>query len=80
MGSAYPARRAYAVDVRIGDEQRGVPELRPDSVYNRDADVIGERFDIGVDVLTVIAETASEGCIDFETMRRSSSRPTWARC
>ena len=27
----------YAVDVRIGDEQRGVPELRPDSVYNRDA-------------------------------------------
>ena len=31
--------------------------------------VIGERFDIGVDVLTVIAETASEGCIDFETMR-----------
>ncbi|MYA87601.1 MAG: MMPL family transporter, partial [Boseongicola sp. SB0662_bin_57] len=59
----------YAVDVRIGDEQRGVPELRPDSVYNRDADAIGERFDIGVDVLTVIAETAAEGCIDFETMR-----------
>ena len=59
----------YAVDVRIGDEQRGVPELRPDSVYNRDANVIGERFDIGVDVLTVIAETATEGCIDFETMR-----------
>ena len=59
----------YAVEVRIGDEQRGVPELRPDSVYNRDADVIGERFDIGVDVLTVIAETATEGCIEFETMR-----------
>ncbi|MXY33886.1 MAG: MMPL family transporter, partial [Boseongicola sp. SB0664_bin_43] len=59
----------YAVDVRIGDEQRGVPELRPDSVYNRDADVVGERFDIGVDVLTVIAETAAEGCIEFETMR-----------
>ena len=59
----------YAVDVRIGDEQRGVPELRPDSVYNRDANVIGERFDIGVDVLTVIAETSTEGCIEFETMR-----------
>ncbi|MDE0211593.1 MAG: MMPL family transporter, partial [Boseongicola sp.] len=59
----------YAVDVRIGDEQRGVPELRPDSVYNRDANAIGERFDIGVDVLTVIAETSPEGCIDFETMR-----------
>ncbi len=59
----------YAADVRIGDEHRGVPELRPDSVYNRDAAVIGERFDIGVDVLTVIAETSTEGCIDFDTMR-----------
>ena len=59
----------YAVDVRIGDEHRGVPELRPDSVYNRDAAVIGEKFDIGVDVLTVIAETSTEGCIEFETMR-----------
>ncbi len=59
----------YAVDVRIGDEHRGIPELRPDSVYNQDASVIGEKFDIGVDVLTVIAETSAEGCIEFETMR-----------
>ena len=59
----------HATDVRVGDEHRGVPELRPDSVYNIDAAVIGERFSIGVDVLTVIAETASEGCIDYDTMR-----------
>ncbi len=60
----------FAADVRIGDEHRGVPELRPGSVYNIDALVIGERFSIGVDVLTVIAETMPEGCIDYDAMRR----------
>ena len=59
----------FAVDVRVGDEHRGVPELRPDSVYNTDASEIGKRFSIGVDVLTAIAETMPEGCIDYETMR-----------
>ena len=58
-----------ATQVRVGDEHRGVPELRADSAYNRDAAVITERFEIGVDVLTVIAETVEEGCIDYEVMR-----------
>ena len=58
-----------AMQVRVGDAQHGVPELRPDSVYNRDTAAIAERFEIGVDVLTVIAETAPEGCIDYEVMR-----------
>ena len=64
---------ARAPDVRIGDQHRGVPELRPDSTYNRDTAAIAERFDIGVDVLTVIAETEPEGCIDYgivETLDR----------
>ena len=59
----------HATQVRVGDEQRGVPELRPDSVYNLDTAAIAERFEIGVDVLTVIAETVAEGCIDYEVMR-----------
>ncbi len=59
-----------ATGVRIGDAHQGVPELRPDSVYNTDALIIGERFNIGVDVLTVIGETQPEGCIDYETMHR----------
>ena len=58
----------YAPEVRVGDEHRGVPELRADSVYNLDSAVITEHFEIGVDVLTVIAETGEEGCIDFEVM------------
>ena len=58
----------FAPQVRVGDEHRGVPELRADSVYNVDSAVITDRFDIGVDVLTVIAETVEEGCIDHEVM------------
>ena len=58
----------HAPEVRIGDQHRGVPELRPDSVYNLDTAAIAERFDIGVDVLTVIAETAPEACIDYRVM------------
>ena len=57
-----------AMEVRVGDEHHGVPELRADSTYNIDTAVITERFDIGVDVLAVIAETVKEGCIDYEVM------------
>ena len=58
----------YAPQVRVGDEHRGVPELRPDSMYNLDSAAITEHFEIGVDVLSVIAETIEEGCIDYEVM------------
>ena len=58
----------FAPQVRVGDEHRGVPELRADSVYNLDSAVITDRFEIGVDVLSVIAETEKDGCIDFEVM------------
>ena len=59
----------YAPQVRVGDEHKGVPELRANSTYNVDSGVITDRFEIGVDVLTVIAETVQEGCIDYEVMR-----------
>ncbi len=59
----------YARQVRVGDEHQGVPELRADSVYNLDSAAITDRFEIGVDVLTVISETVTEGCIDYEVMR-----------
>ena len=59
---------SYAPMVRIGDQHHGVPELRPASTYNLDTAAIVERFEIGVDVFTVIAETKSEGCIDYEVM------------
>ena len=52
----------------IGDLHRGVPELRADSRYNRDTALVTSKFSIGVDILTVIAETKPEGCVDFGVM------------
>jgi uncharacterized protein len=52
----------------IGDTQTGVPELRPDSRYNRDNDVITSRFSIGVDVLTAIVESRQPVCISHDLM------------
>lgn len=54
--------------VRIGDLQRGVPELRQESRYNRDTREITKRFSIGVDILTVIAETKPQGCTDYDVL------------
>lgn len=50
--------------VQIGDTHAGVPELRPDSRYNRDSALITRKFNIGVDVLSVIVESVPNGCID----------------
>jgi uncharacterized protein len=57
-----------ARQVQIGDMHRGVPELRADSRYNLDTEVITSKFSIGVDILNVITETAPEGCVDHEVM------------
>ena len=56
-------------DVKIGDLQRGVPELRPDSQYNRDTAIITDKFSIGVDIINVIVETIPNGCVDYGIMK-----------
>jgi uncharacterized protein len=52
----------------IGDTQSGVPELRADSRYNRDSNIITQKFSIGVDILTVIVETQEPACTSHELM------------
>lgn len=52
----------------IGDTQTGVPELRADSRYNRDNDVITSKFSIGVDVLTAIVESQEPVCVRHDLM------------
>jgi predicted RND superfamily exporter protein len=52
----------------IGDTQAGVPELRADSRYNRDSDIITQKFSIGVDILTVIVEATDPVCIRYDAM------------
>ena len=55
-------------DVTIGDLHRGVPELRGDSRYNTDSEVISSKFSIGVDTIVLIIETIREACIDYDVM------------
>jgi predicted RND superfamily exporter protein len=52
----------------IGEVGRGVPELRPDAVYNRDVRAIAENFDLGVDLLTPVAEAEPNACTDYAAL------------
>ena len=54
--------------MRIGDQHHGAPELRAESAYNQDVVAIVQRFEIGVDVFTVFAESQPEACIDHNMM------------
>ncbi|MCC6172597.1 MAG: MMPL family transporter [Gammaproteobacteria bacterium] len=56
-------------DAVIGDATAGVPELRPDSRYNIDSQVITREFSIGVDILTVIVETREPACVSHTLMK-----------
>jgi len=66
FGTGFYKANEYA----IGDVHEGVPELHPDSRYNRDSARINGLFSVGVDVLTVIVETRPDACIDFDILDR----------
>ncbi|MGH8441331.1 MAG: efflux RND transporter permease subunit [Nevskiaceae bacterium] len=55
-------------DLTVGDSQAGVPELRPDSRYNKDTLAVVSNFALGTDIFKVLAETDPEGCIKHEVM------------
>ncbi|MES2262801.1 MAG: FAD-dependent oxidoreductase [Pseudomonadota bacterium] len=59
-----------ARQLQIGDIGAGAPELRADSRYNRDHAAIISQYNVGVDVLSVIAETRVEGdaCLNYPVM------------
>jgi predicted RND superfamily exporter protein len=57
-----------ATQIKIGDLHAGVPELRADSQYNIDTDVITKHFSIGVDVITTIIEAHPEACTEHQIM------------
>jgi uncharacterized protein len=54
--------------LKIGELHKGVPQLRPDSRYNVDSGIVGEKFAIGVDQLKVIAEVDPQACVDYPVM------------
>jgi len=55
-------------DLQIGDSQKGVPELLPDSRYNNDNAAIVSNFALGTDLIKVIAETDADACIKAGVM------------
>jgi predicted RND superfamily exporter protein len=56
--------------LRVGDYGIGVPELRPESRYNRDNALIVDKFRIGVNTLGVVAQTSGVqgACTQYEVM------------
>lgn len=91
-GFTEPRRAAWAIGVsavlfvvglwlaqgmKIGDSEVGVPELRPQARYNQDAVLISERFALGVDVLTVVAETTPNACTENYDVMETIDRFAW---
>ncbi len=63
--------------LQIGDSQAGVPELRPDSQYNKDAEVISSEFSLGVDSISVIAEAPAQACTEDYLAMENIDRFAW---
>ncbi len=57
-------------ELQVGDSQAGVPELLPDSRYNKDTAAVTANFAIGTDVMKVIAETDPEACVKYSVMEQ----------
>ena len=55
-------------DLKIGDLDPGAPELRPDSVYNRDNAYITDHYQLSSDQFAVIVTTPDQGLVNYETM------------
>jgi hypothetical protein len=63
--------------MKIGDSEVGVPELRAESRYNQDAVFISEKFALGVDVLTIVAETIPDACTENYNVMETMDRFAW---
>ena len=61
--------------VQIGDTTEGVPELRPDSRFNRDARQIARDFWLSTDIFTVVAETFPDAWSEHRRWPRPTALP-----
>jgi predicted RND superfamily exporter protein len=66
-----------AQGMKIGDSEAGVPELRPEARYNQDALYIADKFSLGVDLLTVVAETVPNACTESYPVMDAIDRFAW---
>lgn len=64
-------------EMQIGDSQPGVPELREDARYNQDARLIADKYSLGTDLISVIAETVPEACTESYAVMEAIDRFAW---
>ncbi|GGO85307.1 membrane protein [Marinobacterium nitratireducens] len=58
----------FSQDLKIGDLDRGAPELRADSRYNRDNNYITDHFSTSTDLLTVFAGMPDGQCNTYKAI------------
>jgi predicted RND superfamily exporter protein len=63
----------YKQGIKVGDLDRGAPELRADSQYNRDNAFIIDNYSTSADVLVVMVKTPSEQCTQYDVLRAMDS-------
>ena len=70
VGGAVCLLAGIAISSRlsIGDLDRGAPELRADSRYNRDVAFLNSAYGASSDVLAVMVKTPNGGCAKVETI------------
>jgi predicted RND superfamily exporter protein len=55
-------------DLKIGDLDKGAPELRPDSRYNQDVAFVSEHYSASSDVLVVMVTTPQDMSISYKVL------------
>jgi predicted RND superfamily exporter protein len=63
----------YKQGIKVGDLDRGAPELRADSQYNKDNAFIIDNYSTSADVLVVMVKTPTEQCTQYEVLRAMDS-------
>jgi predicted RND superfamily exporter protein len=75
-GAVLAVSFVIAQNIKVGDLDRGAPELRPDSRYNLDDNFVTSHYSISADVLVVMVETEPQMCSTYEVLE-SVDRLQW---
>ncbi len=59
----------YGQDLKIGDLDKGAPELRPNSRYNQDNNFIVSNYSSSSDVFVIMLKTEKENCVTYEVLK-----------
>ncbi|AOE49310.1 efflux RND transporter permease subunit [Kangiella sediminilitoris] len=57
-----------AENMKVGDLHAGAPALKQNSPYNLDTKYVTEKYSIGTDVISILAETRTDGCTYYNIM------------